>query len=150
MVPAQDFFVSYYQTQLESGEMLVAIHIPTAKKGSGDGFAPMSVGGTDVLNIIAGASTVTLQDDGRIANIAVVVTGAAERPVRFAVVEQQLTGTSGAAFDLDEAFGRFDTTILEPPDDVHASAEYRRDMASVFARRAVEQAVDNARRGFHD
>jgi CO/xanthine dehydrogenase FAD-binding subunit len=34
---------------------------------------------------------------------------------------------------------------LDPPSDVHASADYRRHLAAVLAVRAVVQATDNAR-----
>ncbi len=150
MIPASEFFVSYYQTSLGPGEMLVALHVPKLKSRSGDGFVPLSVGGTDVLNIIAGAATVTLAEEGGIEEVVIVVTGASERPIRLESVEEGLKGTAGQPDDADRAFSLLDLALLDPPDDVHASAEYRRDMVPVFTRRALEQAMKNARRGIHD
>lgn len=147
---SEDFFVSYYQTALEPGEMLVGIMVPTLAGSQGDGFSPLSVGGTDVLNIITGAATVSLDADGRIGDVRIVVTGASERPLLLTAVQDALTGTPGSTADLDTAFARVDPAEFDPPDDVHASSDYRRAMAPVFARRAVEQALDNARRGSND
>lgn len=149
-IPAEDFFVSYYQTALEPGEMLVGVRVPVIADGRGDGFTPLSAGGTDVLNIVTGAATVQVDDASRISEIRVVLTGAAERPVRLSAVEEALKGTAGSPEDLDRAFALVDEAAFEPPDDVHASAEYRRAMAPIFARRGVEQALSNARRGIHD
>ncbi len=150
MILARDFFVSYYQTALAPGEMLVGVYVPIAKRGSGDGFRAMSVGGTDVLNIVAGASTVTLKEDGTIGDVAVVVTGVAEHPLRLDGVESQLVGSSPEPSDVRSLFSALDTARFDPVDDVHASAEYRLKMAPIFVRRALEQALDNARRGLRD
>lgn len=149
-VAAEDFFVSYYQTAMEHGELLTAIRVPRQAPGQGDGFASLSVGGTDVLNIITGAATVQVSADGAIHELRVVVAGASERPLRLKSVEKALEGTDGGAAALDAAFNTVDGAVFDPPDDVHASAEYRRAMAPVFARRAVDQALTNARRGFNE
>lgn len=149
-VPAEQFFVSYYQTALEHGELLTEVRVPRIRRGQGDGFASLSVGGTDVLNIVTGACSVQLAGDGCIERIRIVVTGAGEKPLRLSAVEGALQGAVGDKEAIQTAFQQLDTAALEPPSDVHASAEYRRDMAPVFARRAVEQALSNARRGFNE
>lgn len=149
-VPAAQFFVSYYQTAVEHGELLTEVRIPRLGEGQGDGFAPLSVGGTDVLNILAGASTVQLGGDGRVEEVRIVVTGAGETPIRLSAVEEALQGTTGTEEAIQTAFEKVDTSALEPPDDVHASAAYRRAMVPVFARRAVREALSDARRGFNE
>nr|WP_243239534.1 xanthine dehydrogenase family protein subunit M [Sulfobacillus harzensis] len=149
-VAAEDFFVSYYQTAIEHGEILTTIRVPRQRPGQGDGFAPLSAGGTDVLNIITGASSVQLSASGKVEDLRLVVTGAGERPMRLASVEKSLLGTDGESTALDTAFDALDVAMFEPPEDVHASAEYRRAMVPVFARRAVEQALSNARRGLNE
>lgn len=149
-VTAEDFFVSYYQTALEHGEMLVGIRVPRVRDGDGDGFAPLSVGGTDVLNIITGAATVNVNNEGRLTSLRVVVTGASEQPRRLETVEKALCGTEGREDELEMAFSALDVSVFDPPGDVHASSEYRRDMVPVFTRRAVETALRNARRGYRD
>lgn len=149
-VSADEFFVSYYQTALNPGEMLVAIEVPEARPRSGDAFVPLSVGGTDVLNVVTGAASVLLAEDGSIRDARIVVSGVAERPLRIAAVEQALLGTRGDGDALDAAFRLWDGNQLTPPDDVHASGEYRLAMAPVFARRAVEEALVKARRDFDE
>ena len=149
-VAADDFFRGYYQTALEPGEMLISIGVPVALAGQGDGFSPLSVGGTDVLNVVTGAATAALNNEGCISNLRVVLTGASEKPLRLTTVEEALLGKKGSLSELDDAFALVDLGAFDPPDDVHASAEYRRAMAPVMARRALEEALRGARRGLYD
>ena len=137
VVTAEEFFVGVFETAVGEGDLLTRISIPAAGKGTGDGMAGVTLGahGTYVAN--AAASVV----DGTW-RIALGCVGAV--PHRATAVEAALTGT-----DLDEAAvrsaveGLGDT--LDPPADVHASAEYRRSLAETSAVRAVLQAAEKAR-----
>ena len=136
-VTADEFFVGVFETAVGEGELLTRISVPAAGRGTGDGMAGVTLGahGTYVSN--AAASVV----DGTW-HIALGCVGAV--PHRATAVEAALTGT-----DLDEAAvrsaveGLGDT--LDPPADVHASAEYRRSLAETSAVRAVLQAAEKAR-----
>ena len=149
-VPADQFFLSYYQTALTAGEMLVSIRIPKRQERTGDSFSPLSVGGTDVLNVITSTCTVTLTGANRVESLSLVVAGAGERPLRLSIIETTLNGNHGTAQEIRNAVDQLDLASLEPPGDVHASAEYRRAMVPVMARRAIESALKDARRGSHD
>jgi len=59
--------------------------------------------------------------------------------VRATELEERLRG--GA--EPEEAANGLGAT-LDPPDDVHASADYRRHLAEVLAARAVRQARERA------
>ena len=120
-VPAREFFLGVYMTAAGPGELLTKISVPP---GKGDGFASVPIGrdGTCIVNVAAsldgGAPTLAI---GCVDAVPAVLTpdSAAEDTVRAAV--------RGA--DLD------------PPSDVHASADYRRHLAEVLAIRAVTQAA---------
>ena len=118
-VPAQDFFLGVYMTAAGPGELLTKITVPA---GRSDGFAsvPIGVDGTCIVNAAASVNGGVRVALGCVAATPVVVDAPSADPeaVRGAV--------RGAA--------------LEPPSDVHASADYRRHLAEVVAARAVEQA----------
>jgi carbon-monoxide dehydrogenase medium subunit len=122
-VAADEFFLGVYMTAVAPDELLTKVTIPSAA-GTGDGFAAVTIGrdGTCIANAAAtvsdGQARVAL---GCVAAVPVVVSAAAEE---------------GAVVDAVRA------TALEPPDDVHASAAYRRHLAEVLAARAVRQALE--------
>jgi CO/xanthine dehydrogenase FAD-binding subunit len=144
-IAASDFFVSYYQTALSPGEMLVAIRVPKLQPRQGDSFVPLSVGGTDVFNVVTVAGTVRFAEDGTISDCALVATGVAERPQHLAEVTARLVGTTGSEEAVNQAVAACDLGLFDPPSDVHASSEYRRAMVPVLARRAAAMAIIRAR-----
>jgi len=136
VVTAEEFFVGVFETAVGEGDLLTRISIPAAGKGTGDGMAGVTLGahGTYVAN--AAASVV----DGTW-RIALGCVGAV--PVRASAVESALaaevdeTGVRAAV----EGLG----ATLDPPSDVHASADYRRSLAETSTVRAVLQANERAR-----
>jgi aerobic carbon-monoxide dehydrogenase medium subunit len=124
-VPAEEFFLGVYMTAAGPGELLTKISVPP---GKGDGFATISIGkeGTCIVNAAAaldgGAPRVVI---GCVAAVPVLVRpeSSDEDAVRQAVREAE----------------------LDPPSDVHASADYRRGLAEVLAVRAVRQASGKGR-----
>jgi carbon-monoxide dehydrogenase medium subunit len=123
-VSAEEFFLGVYMTAAGPGELLTKITIPA---GRSDGFAsvPIGVDGTCIVNAAASAN-------GEI-RVALGCVGAVPELVRPASAE------AGAVRDAVRASG------IDPPGDVHASADYRRHLAEVIAARAVEQASKRAR-----
>jgi aerobic carbon-monoxide dehydrogenase medium subunit len=135
-IPADEFFVGVFETAVGEGDLLTRISIPAGAKGTGDGMAGVTLGahGTYIANA---AASVT---DGawRIALGCV-----AAVPVRASSVEERLGGEvdEGAARAAVEGLG----ATLEPPSDVHASADYRRSLAETSVVRAVLQATERAK-----
>jgi aerobic carbon-monoxide dehydrogenase medium subunit len=124
-VGADEFFLGVYFTAVGPGELLTSIAVPG---GRGDGFAAVTLGrdGTCIANAAAslngGAPTVAL---GCVDAVPVLLRPGSgdEQAVREAVR----------------------TATLDPPSDVHASADYRRHLAEICAARAVMQASERAR-----
>ena len=137
VVTAEEFFVGVFETAVEEGDLLTSISVPAAGKGTGDGMAGVTLGahGTYVAN--AAASVV----DGTW-RIALGCVDAV--PHRATAVESALEGA-----DVDEAAVRSAVAglggTLDPPADVHASADYRRSLAESSTVRAVLQAAEKAR-----
>jgi aerobic carbon-monoxide dehydrogenase medium subunit len=136
VVPAEEFFVGVFETTVREGELLTRITVPAGGKGTGDGMSGVTLGahGTYIANAAASVR------DGQW-RIALGCVGAV--PVRASAVESVL------AADVDEAGVRAAVeglgATLEPPSDVHASADYRRSLAETSTVRAVMQATERAR-----
>jgi aerobic carbon-monoxide dehydrogenase medium subunit len=123
-VPAGEFFVGVYMTAAGPGELLTKITIPP---GGQDGFAAVTIG-RDGTGIVTAAAS--LNGGARIAIGCVDAV-----PVRAHQMEDRV----GSDFS-DENVGAAAEGLgatLDPPSDVHASADYRRQLAEVLAVRAV-------------
>lgn len=124
-IPSDDFFEGFLETALEPDEMLTEIRVP--KASGGFGFQKFNRRAQDWAIVgVAAALNGT-------ARVALVNMGAT--PLRARAVEDALSSGSSVA---DAAARAADG--LEPPSDVHASTEYRRHLATVLVRRALEEA----------
>ena len=135
-VAADEFFLGVYMTAVGEGELLTTVNVPPSS-GSGDGFAGLTIGkhGTYVVNAAASVA-------GDSARIALGCVGAS--PVRATAMEDRLAGgdfSESAVRAAAEGLG----ASLDPPSDVHGSADYRRRLAEVSAIRAVLQAAERRR-----
>jgi carbon-monoxide dehydrogenase medium subunit len=128
-VAADDFFTGFLETALGPDEVLTEIRVP-AVPGVGWGFEKFNrraqdwaiVGVAAVLSNGSGGPGVGLVNMGSL-------------PLRAAGVEDALRSGSSAA----DAAARADEGT-EPPDDLNASPEYRRHLAQVLTRRALQTA----------
>jgi carbon-monoxide dehydrogenase medium subunit len=122
-VPTAEFFLGVYLTAVGPGELLTAITLPA---GGRDGFAAVTLGadGTCIVNAAA-----SLDGDPRVA------IGCVDA-VPVLVLPQGTDDDSVRAAVRDAG--------LQPPSDVHASAEYRRHLAEVLAVRAVRAASERS------
>jgi aerobic carbon-monoxide dehydrogenase medium subunit len=120
-VAADDFFEGVFVTAVSPGELLTRVTVPALE--GGDGFAAVSIGkdGTGIVNVAAHVSNGNARIAiGCVAATPVVLTAAADEvAVRDAV----------------------QSADLDPPSDVHASADYRRHVAAVCAVRALNAAL---------
>jgi len=137
VVGADDFFLGVYLTAVGEGELLTKISVPPRKPGEGDGFAGLAIGAHGTYIVTAAAAV-----SGEGVRVAIGCVDAV--PARATAMEERL-GRSG----LDETSVRAAAeglgSALDPPSDVHASADYRRHLAEVSAVRAVLQAAERAK-----
>jgi aerobic carbon-monoxide dehydrogenase medium subunit len=134
-----ELFAGYWTTTLAESEIITDVLFPVARPRQGWSFHEM-VRRTSDFAIVAVAAVVEL--DGRAEAVAaarVALAGVGDR-VTLADPEP-LAGLTGSTSDrdLDAAAGRI-AGGLDPPDDVHASGEYRRRLVRVLTARALRQA----------
>jgi carbon-monoxide dehydrogenase medium subunit len=88
---------------------------------------------------VAAAVALDLRD-GECRSARVVLGGVADVPLRVPEAERVLEGADASQEAFDEA-GRVAAGEIDPPSDVHGSAEYRRDLSAVLIRRALMEAA---------
>lgn len=143
-VPVADFFQGPFATAALADELLKEYRAPTWPTGTGYAFVELSrtYGGFPV----AGAAALLHLDGGRVDRAAIGLCAVAGTPVRAQPAEERLQGEKPSAKLLESAAEKAAAT-LEPPSDVHGSAAYRRKVARVLIRRALELALSRAQGG---
>ncbi|HEX5079419.1 MAG TPA: xanthine dehydrogenase family protein subunit M [Geminicoccaceae bacterium] len=137
-LPADGFFRTAFTTALRPDELIAEVRLPLLGEDWRCGFAEFSRRKGDFALAMALAA-VRLEDE-RIAAARLGVGGVEHRPRRIEAAEALLLGESARPEVLAAAADAV-AAALEPVEDIHASAEYRRDLARVMARRALEGAL---------
>jgi carbon-monoxide dehydrogenase medium subunit len=140
-VPAEEFFLGVYMTAAGPGQLLTTISIPAAG-GEGDGFAIVPIGKDGTAIVLAAAC---VRANGTIQSARVTLGCVDAVPLRLAELEARLAGGETAESSVRET-AKGATADLDPPSDVHASADYRRHLAEIVAVRAVVDAAGKVRR----
>lgn len=137
-LPADGFFLAPYMTALGPGELLEAVRLPPLRAGEGVGYESLQVG-TDSW-ALARASALVRREGDTIA-AARVALGCGPVPVRQRALERALVGGPASEAAIADA-ALLAGEDFEPAGDVHASAEYRMEMAKLMAARAVASAAE--------
>jgi aerobic carbon-monoxide dehydrogenase medium subunit len=131
-IPASDFYRGYLTTSLEPTEMLTEVHFPAPPADMAWSFMEISRrhGDFALVGVIVGLSL----SEARIVHF-----GVGPSPKRATDAERALVGVSPGE-DAFRSAGEASAGALDPPSDVHATAEYRRSVAGVLTRRALQKA----------
>ncbi|MEA2419390.1 MAG: aerobic carbon-monoxide dehydrogenase medium subunit [Thermoleophilaceae bacterium] len=125
-IAAADFFQGFLETALRPDEMITEVRVPKMP-GAGWSFQKFNRRAQDwaIVGVVAvrnGVTGVSLVNMGSV-------------PLRATAVEEALAGGASAA---DAASHAADGT--DPPTDLNATPEYRRHLAQVLVRRALQEA----------
>jgi carbon-monoxide dehydrogenase medium subunit len=142
-IPAAAFFETVFTTTIEPDELVTAVRFPVW--GPGSGFAVEEVARRHGDFAIVGALAAVQVSDGRVAKVAIGLTGMGGVPERADAVERALTGAAVADLDLIGA-GAQAVADLEPSADVHAGPAYRRKVGAALVTRALTHAIEEATR----
>ncbi len=136
VIPAGDFFVDTFTSAMRPDEVLTEIRVPVPPPGSTGTYLKFSRRSQDWA-IVAVAAQLTLKGQN-VDRVNIGLTGMGSKPLRATAVEQALRG-KGAR---DEEFRTAAAKAAEgtnPPGDLNGSPDYRRHLATVLTRRALEQ-----------
>jgi carbon-monoxide dehydrogenase medium subunit len=142
IVPVDEFFLGLFTTALEPEEMLVEVLIPPLPPRTGTAFEEVSRRTGDYA-MVGACATVTLAEDGTIADSKLVYFAIGEGPVLATSASEVLQGVAPTEEAIRAAAEAVNADI-DPDTDIHATAAYRRHLARVLARRVLGRAVDRA------
>jgi carbon-monoxide dehydrogenase medium subunit len=138
-VRAEQFFQGLFEVDLAGDELITAIR-----------FAPVWAAAYAKLSqrasryAIVGVAASLEVEGGNCLAARVAVTGASTHAQRLPAVEDALTGAELSEERIAAAAERAADDLEDVNADIHASEEYRRAMAKVFARRAIAAAAERA------
>lgn len=142
-MPLEDFFVDYFETALNHGELLLEVQVPVPEPKTAAAYQKFNLLESD-MGIIGAAAAVTLNGNGKCKDARIVLGNAGPTPKRVKRAEEFLVGKA-----YDEALFAEAGTIVsedcEPVADIHASEEHRRHLLGVLTKRMLKQAWEQAR-----
>jgi CO/xanthine dehydrogenase FAD-binding subunit len=129
-------------TSAAADELLEMVEIPAPAAGSGSAYVRLQYRRQMEIAIVGAAAMVTLVD-GTVTDARVAITALAPVIHRVEAAEAALVGSDGAMSAVAAA-AMAASEAARPISDVRGSAEYRRAMAVVIARRAIQTAIARA------
>jgi aerobic carbon-monoxide dehydrogenase medium subunit len=135
-VAAGDFFKDYLETDLAPDEVLTEILVPKLGPNAGWSYRKFNRRAQDWA--VVGAAAVVERSNGTISSARIALTNMGSTPVRATAAEGALSGADASS--VAEATSNADEGT-SPASDIAASTEYRRHLARVLSRRAVEEAL---------
>jgi aerobic carbon-monoxide dehydrogenase medium subunit len=142
VLPADEFFQGHFTTAMADDELLTQVRIPRSPAGAGWAFQEVARRHGDFA-MVGVAAMVALDANSRIDQARLCFFGVADRAIRAGAVEASLVGAE-ATTDVFSAAAAEAVVEFEPASDIHGSSEYRRHLARVTARRALEAAAGRA------
>ena len=138
-IAAGDFFEGIYSTALQDGEMITEIVFPPWPAARCWAFQEISRREGDFA-MIGIAAWFDLNETGEISAASLTAIGAGDTPLRLPAAEEILSGQPPGDVLFAEA-AQAAVNELDPGSDLHASAEYRREVGGVLVERALKTAL---------
>ena len=146
VVPVEDLFIDYFETDVQPGEILTSVLIPPAPPGSGAVYLKFLPRTADDYATVAVAALVEAADDNTCRDLRIVLGASGVTPVRAKGAEALLRQKPLTEENILACAAAVKEEV-DPLDDFRGSADYKRDMAEVFTRRAISQALATVRQG---
>ncbi|MEM7368071.1 MAG: xanthine dehydrogenase family protein subunit M [Bacteroidota bacterium] len=137
-IAATDFFQGLYETALNDGELITEIHVPIPAAGTSSAYEKFLQPASRFA--IVGCAVMITQSGGTCTDVRVAFTGVSDMAFRDANVEGAMTGKAATADSIASAASQAANGV-DILSDHFASEEYRKHLASVYARRALTTAV---------
>jgi len=142
VIPITEFIVDFFGNALAEDEMVTEVHIPVPSGRVGGSYQKLERKVGDYATV-AVAAHLEFADDGTIARAGLALTAVNPVNTKVAAAEAMLVGQRPTAEVFTEA-GELAAQVSEPRDDVRGSAAWKRNVVSVFTRRALAAAAAEA------
>jgi aerobic carbon-monoxide dehydrogenase medium subunit len=144
-VALTDFFTDYYETVLTPEELVTEVRVPLPQPHTGSAYCKFLPRSMDDYATVGVAATVRINPaDGTCEACRIAMGCVGVTPLRATQAENLLQGQTYSDGLLREV-GALAQDMTDPISDTRGSAAYKRSMAGVFVRRAVDQAWQQAR-----
>ena len=140
IIPAGEFFLDYFLTNLQSNELLTEIRIPKLLEGAASVFLASKILSLDypTVSIVV---RMQVNGNGTCKDVSMVLGSVSRTPVKATRTEDKLRGKKLEDSVIDEVAKNIIKEI-EPISDLRAPAEYRKEMSRVLAEDALKKARD--------
>ena len=145
VIPMDEFFKDYYETVLNPDELITEVMVPKLPPNSGAAYIKFLPRTADDYATVSAAAVLTLDKSNKtVADVRIALGSVGVTPIRATAAEAVLRGQPLKAEAFAEA-GEKAKEAVDPISDFRGSAGYKKDMAAVFVRRALEQALGDLR-----
>ena len=145
VIPLDEFFTDYYETVLKPDEIITEVFVPRLAANSGGAYLKFLPRTADDYATVSAAAVLTLDKNKKnISDVRIALGSVGVTPIRATAAEAVLRGQPVKAEGFAEA-GEKAKQAVDPVSDFRGSAAYKKDMAAVFVRRALEKALANIR-----
>ncbi|HTN71210.1 MAG TPA: xanthine dehydrogenase family protein subunit M [Methylomirabilota bacterium] len=145
VIPLDGFFTDYYETVLNPDEIITELFVPKLPPNSGAAYLKFLPRTADDYATVSAAAVLTLDKSKKTINDVRIALGSVGTiPIRATAAEAVLRGQPLKAEAFAEA-GEKAKEAVDPVSDFRGSAGYKKEMAGVFVRRALERALANLR-----
>jgi len=142
-VAVADLWAGPGKTTAHADELLVAVDVPAPAAGTGSAYLRLEYRRQMEIAVVGATAVVTVVD-GTVTDARIAMTALSPTIRRVPEAEAALAGSDGGEGAI-EAAGAAVAAAATPISDVRGSADYRRAMAAVIARRAIATALSRAR-----
>jgi carbon-monoxide dehydrogenase medium subunit len=141
VIPIEEFFTDYYETVLKPEEIITEIYVPKLPAISGAAFLKFLPRTADDYATVSAAAAVTLDRSKKtFADVRIALGSVGTTPIRAREAEAVLRGQPVKPDALREAAEKAKAAV-DPISDFRGSSAYKKEMAGVFVRRALEKAL---------
>ena len=139
-IAAADFFRGMFATALEPGELVTSVKVPTTEAGTGAAYLKHAHPASRYA--VVGVAAVVTVENGSCTSARLTVGGLTAPPVDAAV--ESLVGGPGSEEAIAAVAEKVPESLPDAAGDTYASGEYRKHLATVLAKRALEEAFERA------
>jgi len=133
-IPATDFFVGFFSTALEEGEIITEIQVPVPAAGTKMTYQKFMQPASRFA--IVGCAVMAKVENGVVSDITVAFTGVSDGPFRDGNVEAAISGKAATAENIASAAAQAASDVSLNADH-YADEDYRQHLARVYAKRAL-------------
>jgi carbon-monoxide dehydrogenase medium subunit len=143
-VPANEFFVGLFTSVLEPDELLIEAKFPPLPERTGCALVEVARRPHDFA-LVGVAAVVTLDKGDLCQRARLVFLSVGSGPVEAHHAAEMLKSKELTSELISAAAETAAKKDIDPSSDIHATAEYRRHLAGVLSRRALQKAYERAR-----